>query len=64
MSKSDLTFSENKTKADLTLESKDAGLIWSDATWPWSTADSSWAAPKITLTKESKTKADLTKEAK
>ena len=64
MSKGNLVLNESKTKVDLTLESKKTDLKWSEATWKWSTADSTWAAPKISASLESKTKVDLTKESK
>lgn len=55
-----LTMAENKTSVDLTKEDKDASLTWDEATWTWADATSKWDAPALTLTKESKTKKDLT----
>ena len=57
-----LTLGESKTKVDLTLEGKDAGLTWDSINGTWNEADSVWDAPKATLAKESKTKVDLTLE--
>jgi len=64
MAKGNLTLGESKTKGDLTLESKDVGITWEKATGTWKEQKGKWAAPKITLTKESKTKDNLTLESK
>lgn len=66
MSKVDLTLGESKTKDDLTLETKSqSALTIDDATW---SIDDGGAVPldypRGTLTKESKTKVDLTLESK
>jgi len=60
MSKVDLTLGETKTKLDLTLESKDAGITWEKASGTWADQKGTWEAPKGTLSRESKTKVNLT----
>jgi hypothetical protein len=64
MTKVSLTFPESKTKISLNLESKDSGLTWNGAIWTWDEATGNWDSGKVSLTKESKTKADLTLESK
>ncbi len=65
MSKVSLTLGESKTKVDLNLELKGArDLTLEQAPWTLEEDDSTLLAPKITLTKEQKTKDDLDLESK
>jgi hypothetical protein len=64
MTKVNLTFSESKTKTDLTLESKDVGMTWDEATMTWNEATFTWDLPLLVAVLETKTKVDLTKETK
>ena len=64
MAKVDLTLSETKSKVDLTLESKATGITLGMANWTLAEDSSTLAAPRVTLTKESKTKVDLILESK
>jgi hypothetical protein len=64
MAKVDLTLSESKTKADLTLEAKDASQTWADMDFTWDDTSGTWAVPLTRGDLESKTKADLSLESK
>jgi len=60
MTKISLSMGETKSKIDLALEGKDVGITLADAPWTLAEDDSTLAAPRYTLGKESKTKVDLT----
>ncbi len=64
MAKVDLTLGETRTKADLTLEDKNAGITWDAATWTWNDATSTWDDAKGSLSLETRSKADLSLETK
>ena len=57
-----LTLGESKTKADLTLEARGHSLTWDTHGGTWNEATDTWDNQKITITKESKSKADLVLE--
>jgi len=64
MAKVDLSFNENKTKVDLSKESKNQSLTWEDATMTWEDANGTWENPLTPGTLETKTKDDLSLESK
>lgn len=64
MSKVNLTLGENKTSVSLSLETKDVGLTWDQATWTWAESTSSWDSPKYSLSRESKSSVSLSLESK
>ena len=57
-----LTLGEAKSKVSLSLESKGNDPTWDTHGGTWDEATDTWDNPRATLTKETKTKADLTLE--
>ena len=55
---------ESKSNGSLSLETKDSGITWDQATGTWDDMNSPWDSPKITLTRESKSSGNLSLEAK
>ena len=55
---------ESKSSGSLSLEEKDNGLTWDEATMTWDEANGTWENPLRPSTLESKTKVDLTLESK
>lgn len=47
------------SKIDLSLEDKDSGLTWDEATMTWDEATGTWDNPKRPMTLETKSKVDL-----
>jgi len=65
MTKVNLTLGESKSKVDLTLEGKNMGSAWQDmGDGSWGEQEGTWEANKVSLTKELKTKVDLSLESK
>lgn len=65
MAKVSLTIGESKTKVNLTLEDKGENFTWDTIPGTWDDhAGSTWDTQKQVATLESKTKDDLTLEAK
>lgn len=60
--KVDLVLGESKTSVSLTLETKEAGITWDQALGTWDETTSTWNAVKASLSKESKTKVNLSLE--
>lgn len=57
-----LTLGESKTSVNLSLETKEAGITWDQALETWDENTSTWDAVKAILSKESKSKVNLTLE--
>ena len=65
MTKISLTLAENKTKADLTLDSKGQDYTWDTIPGTWDDhSESTWDSLKQVSSLETKTKADLSLETK
>lgn len=55
---------ENKNSVSLSLENKDAGLIWDNADFSWDDGSGTWDVPNAGLSLEAKNSISLTNETK
>lgn len=60
-----LTLGESKSSVSLSLEEKGSGTItWNDADWTGNEAEGTWDSANVSLSKEAKSKVDLSLESK